>query len=424
MARPSGPGPTGAPVAAKNSLEDLAILGGQPAFPEPLHVGRPNVMNRERLLERLNDLLDRRWLTNNGPYVQELERALAARLGVKHCVATCNATLALELVLRAADLNGEVIVPSFTFVATAHALQWLGITPVFCDVDLATHNIDPDLVEALITPRTTAILGVHLWGRPCDVKALADIARRHRLTLLFDAAHALGCSLSGRMVGGFGEAEVFSLHATKFVNAFEGGAVTTNDDRLAARVRAMRNFGFAGEDTVVSVGTNAKMSEASAAMGLTSLECMDDVIAINRRNYAHYRRLLGNLVGIRLLPYDERERSNFQHVVVEVDPVAAGLDRDTLRDVLRAENVLARRYFHPGVHRMEPYRSSLARPHLPRTELLTDRVLSLPTGTAAGPWEIEAVYSILRVALAGASEVKGRASRAAPPANDGGGSPP
>ncbi len=250
----------------------LAVLGGVPAFAEPLHVGRPNVPDRAKLLQRIEGALDRRWFTNDGPLVQEFEAALVRQLQVKHVVAMCNGTTALEIAIRALELKGEVIVPSFTFVATAHALQWQEITPVFADIEPATHLIDPAQVERLITPRTTGIIGVHTWGRPCDVAALAEIADRRGLTLLFDAAHAMGCTHRGVPIGRFGAAEVFSFHATKCVHSFEGGAVATNDDDLAEKLRLMRNFGFAGYDRVVYLGINGKLSEIHAAMGLTSLE--------------------------------------------------------------------------------------------------------------------------------------------------------
>src|SRR5205823_3737043 len=203
---------------------------------------------------RFDDMLDRGWLSNEGPFVQEFEKRIEQMLGVRHCIAMCNATVGLEIAIRAAGLTGEVIVPSFTFVATAHALQWQQITPVFCDIDPKSYTLDPARIEELITPRATGLIGVHLWGRPCDVEALTDIARRYRLKLLFDAAHSFACTHQGRMIGNFGEAEVFSFHATKFVNAFEGGAVVTNNDDLAARIRLMKNFGFAGYDDVVYVG--------------------------------------------------------------------------------------------------------------------------------------------------------------------------
>ena len=385
----------------KSSIEQLAILGGEPAFTEPLHVGRPNIGNRKALIERINDMLDRRWLTNNGPYVQELERRIADYLGVKNCIAMCNATVALEIAARALDFHGEVIIPSFTFIATAHALQWQEITPVFCDVDPTTHNIDAGKVETLITPRTTGIVGVHVWGRPCPVDALEEIARRRGLKLMFDAAHAFGCSYKGRMIGNFGQAEVFSFHATKFFNTFEGGAVVTNDDDLARKIRLMTNFGFAGYDNVIYVGTNGKMTEVCAAMGLTGLESLDDFIAANRRNYAAYQDGLRDIPGLRLISFDESERNNYQYMIVEVDETVAGISRDDLVRVLQAENVLARRYFYPGCHEMEPYRSYF--PHagllLPETERLTQRVMSLPTGTAVGPEEIAEVCAILNLAV-------------------------
>jgi dTDP-4-amino-4,6-dideoxygalactose transaminase len=400
----------------KASVDDLAIFGGPPAFSEVLHVGRPNIGDRGRLLERINDLLDRRWLTNNGPYLEEFEERLVELTGVSHCVAMCNGTVALEIAIRAAGMAQEVIVPSFTFVATAHALQWQGITPVFCDVDPHTHLLDPCRVEELITPRTTGIIGVHLWGRPCQIDELTDIARRHGLRLLFDAAHAFGCSHQGRMIGGFGDAEVFSFHATKFLNSFEGGAVATGDRELANRMRMMRNFGFVDYDQVRYVGTNGKMAEVAAAMGLTSLESMAEFTAVNRRNYHRYRASLEGIPGLSLLIYDERERCNFQYVVLEVEHGVRRLGRDLLQRILQAENVFARRYFYPGCHRMEPYRSYFpsARLLLPQTERLVERVLSLPTGTAIGPEQIDTICDVVRLALSRAPEIADRLAQAAP----------
>jgi len=394
----------------RDSIDRLAVFGGTPAFGEELHVGRPNIGNRERLMERLNDVLDRKWLTNGGPYVQQFERRIAEMMGTKHCIAMCNATVALEVTIRAAGLAGEVIVPSFTFVATAHALQWQEIQPVFCDVDPRTHNLDPGRVEEMITPRTTGIIGVHLWGRTCEVAALTAIARKRRLKLLFDAAHAFGCSHEGQMVGSFGDAEVFSFHATKFLNSFEGGAVTTNDDELADRIRLMHKFGFAGYDNVVCVGTNGKMSEASAAMGLTGLESLEEFIAVNYSNYKQYQYELRGIPGVCLVTYDETEKCNYQYIIVEIDEHAAGLSRDQLVEILQAENVLARRYFYPGCHQMEPYRSHF--PHagllLPETERLTQQVMSLPTGTAVGSEEIATICAILRLVVADGREVASR----------------
>jgi len=386
----------------------LAALGGIPSFAETLHVGRPNIGHADRFLARISGVLERRWLTNNGPLVQEFEASLTRYLGVKHCIPMCNATVALEIAIRASGLKGEVIVPSYTFIATAHALQWQEITPVFCDIDSLTHTIDPDRIEGLITPRTSGIIGVHTWGNTCDIAALTRIAERRGLTLMFDAAHAFGCTHCGRMIGNFGLAEIFSFHATKFLNSFEGGAVATNDDELAAKIRLMQNFGFAGVDKVIYIGTNGKMTEAAAAMGLTNFESIGEFMTINRRNHKAYRRHLEGVPGLSLMTYDENDQRNYQYVVLEIDEVQTGISRDDIVEALHAENILARRYFWPGCHRMEPYRSFF--PHswllLPETEDLASRVIVMPTGTAVGEHDISRICSILSVIIANGTAVK------------------
>jgi dTDP-4-amino-4,6-dideoxygalactose transaminase len=263
-------------------------------------------------------------------------------------------------------------------------------------------------LEELITPRTTGIVGVHVWGRPCAVEALQDIAHRNGLQLVFDAAHAFGCSWKGSMIGGFGLAEVFSFHATKIVHCGEGGAIVTNDDAFAARVRQLRNFGFGGCDQVVSVGTNGKMSELAAAVGLSSLENMAEFVTANDRNYRCYRQALAGVPGIGVLAYDEREQNNYQYAVLEVDESESPLTRDQWLQVLHAENVLARRYFYPGVHRMEPYRTldSAVPSRLPVTEAVLKRVLVLPTGTAVQPDDIAVIGKIFRQAAESADELR------------------
>lgn len=388
-------------MQVKSVLNDLAIFSGRPAFEESLHVGRPNIGSRKKFEQRVGDILNRRWLTNAGSYVQDFEQRIAKLVGVDHCIVMCNATIALEIAIRALGMAGEVIVPSFTFIATAHALQWQGVTPVFCDVDPRTHNLDPEKVEHMITPRTTGIIGVHLWGRACNIDSLTEIASRRGLKLLFDSAHAFGCSYGGRMIGGFGDAEVFSFHATKFINSLEGGAVVTNDAELAGKMRLMKNFGFTNYDSVNYIGTNGKMNEISAAMGLTNLESMDDFVLVNRRNYKQYEEELAGLEGVNLLAYNEDERCNYQYVVLEIDEAQSDLSRDELMEILQKENVLARRYFYPGCHRMEPYRSWFPQAGLllPETERLTNRVLCLPTGTGINESQISIICEILRMVL-------------------------
>lgn len=379
---------------------DLAIHGAAPAFDEALHVGRPNMGDRDAFMRHVEDIFERRWLSNDGPLVQEFEQKVAEHVGVKHCIAMCNGTIALEIAIRALGLEGEVIVPAYTFVATAHALQWQGITPVFADIDPATHTLDPEAVRRMITPRTTGIIGVHLWGRACAVEELQALADERGLKLMFDAAHAFTNTHRGRKLGNFGACEVLSFHATKFFNSFEGGAVVTNDDELARTMRLMRNFGFSGLDQVSYPGTNGKMIEIAAAMGLVNMDALDDVIAANRANYRAYREVLAGIPGVRLVEYDERERNNYQYVIMEVGPECPA-SRDFLVDALRAENILARRYFWPGCHKMEPYRSLF--PHagllLPHTEAVADRVIVLPTGQTMDAASIDVVGQVVRAAM-------------------------
>jgi dTDP-4-amino-4,6-dideoxygalactose transaminase len=388
------------PIVTKTirALQDLAINGAAPAFEQPLHVGRPNIGNRVAFLKYAEDIFDRCWLTNNGPLVQELENRIASYLGVKHCVAMCNGTVALEIAIRALGLQGEVIVPSYTFIATAHALHWQAITPVFADIDPVTHNLDPVAVRRMITPRTTGIVGVHLWGRGAPAEELQKIADEHGLKLMFDAAHAFGCSHNGTMIGNFGACEVLSFHATKFFNTFEGGAVVTNDNELAETMRLMRNFGFAGLDNVIYLGTNGKMIEIAAAMGLVNLDAMADVIAANHRNFQVYREALSGLSGIGLLPYDETEHNNYQYVVIEVGEDCP-VSRDRVIEVLQAENILARKYFWPGCHNMQPYREMYPRVglQLSNTQKVSDRVIVFPTGMAVNVEMVRAVASVVRV---------------------------
>lgn len=402
-------------MRVKTSLEEFALLGGPSAYPAPLHVGRPSVPDRAALLERIEGVLDRRWLTNDGPLVQEFEAKVAELLGVRHCVAMCNGTVGLEIAIRALDLKGEVIVPSFTFVATAHALQFQEITPVFCDLDPETLTLDPERIEQHITPRTTGIIGVHLFGRSCDTARIEAIAERHGLPVLYDAAHSFACSHRSRMIGSFGAAEVLSFHATKFFNTLEGGAVTTNDDELAKKMRLMRNFGFSGWDRVTYVGTNGKMNEVSAAMGLTSLESLERFVERNRRHYHAYREALAQVPGVRLFEYDEREQCNYQYLLLLVDEAQTRLTRDQLIEVLHAEKILARRYFYPGVHRMEPYRSYF--PHagllLPETERVAGQVLLLPTGAAIEEGDPERIVGLLADAIEAGEELRARMANGA-----------
>lgn len=396
----------------KKQIDELAIFGGQPAFDRQIHVGRPNIGDRSRIISRLNEILDSGWLTNHGPMVTEFEKRLADYLGVKNCISVTNGTIALEIAIKALELRGEIIVPSFTFVATAHAIQWQEITPVFVDIDPHSFNLHPECIEEMITPKTTGIIGVHTWGRPCNTEAIEEIAKRRNLKVIYDAAHAFSVSTNGKKIGNFGDAEVFSFHATKFMNTFEGGAIATNNDELAEKIKLMTNFGFAGQDKVIYIGTNGKMSEICAAMGLTSLESIDEFIQINKENYHTYKNELKGLNGISFIEYDENTSPNYQYIIIEIDQNAIKLSRDELVSILHSENVLARRYFYPGCHKMEPYRSYY--PHagylLPVTESKSERVISLPTGTSMGKEEISKLCEMIKFIIMNSDNIKSRLS--------------
>lgn len=366
-----------------------------------LHVGTPNLGDRGRFLERIERILDKKWLSNNGENVQEFERRVSQITGTKHCITVCNATVGLDVAARAMGLAGEVILPSYTFIATAHAMLWQGITPVFADIDPQTHNLDWRSVESRISSNTTGILGVHLWGRPCDITNLQNLASKYHLKIFYDAAHAFSCSRNREWVGNFGECEVFSFHATKFINCLEGGAIVTNNDDLAEKVRQMINFGFTDYDCASGLGTNGKMNEISAAMGITNLEALPKIIGKNRENYEIYKKFLRGVEGISLIAHNEEERNNYQYVVVEVDSDLPLGTRDHIVKSLHANGIIARRYFWPGCHRMEPYRSRQPQTEtlLPHTEEIAGRVIVLPTGQAVDDVAIRRICEMIDHAL-------------------------
>jgi len=391
----------------KRSAGDLAILGGSAAFREPLHVNRPNLGDLGRFYADLESVFARRIFTNGGPLVRDLEQGLCNHLQVSNCVLTSSGTAALALLVRALDLGGEVIMPSFTFVSTAHTLLWSGVKPVFCDIDPHTWTLDVDASADLITDRTSAIIGTHIWGTACDVARLERLCADHGIHLLFDAAHAFGATCRGTPIGRFGTAEVFSFHATKVFHTFEGGAITTADDALAHRLRRMRNFGFTDYDRVEMLGTNAKMSEVHAAMGLANLACFDATIERGGVVRDLYRRCLEDVPGISMYPHPGAERSNHHYVVAEISEAEFGLARDALVTALHHENVFVRRYFHPGCHQAEPYRSLYpdAAAGLAHTRAIAERVVLFPGGAEIGGDDVEEICALVRFLAANAGTV-------------------
>lgn len=392
----------------KTNVYELNIFSGIPTFRNKLFLGTPNISNSSYFYEMIKDIFQRKWLTNNGQYVKQFEAMIQEYLGVRNAIAVNNGTTGLQIAFRAMDLKGEVIVPSYTFIATVHSLFWLGINPVFCDIDPRTFNIDINKAEKLINKKINGIVAVDVYGRPSEKDKLESLATEYDVPLIFDAAHAFGNSFHGKMIGNFGDAEVFSFHATKFLNTFEGGVITTDDDELATKIRAMRNFGFLDDHTSRFLGTNGKMTEISAAMGIVNLQNIDRIIEINKANYNAYKEGLKNIPGIRLIEYSDLERNNYQYVIIEVIPEECGLTRDELTVVLDTEGIGTRKYFWPACHQMEPYSSLYpnAGSALHISEIIASRVLALPTGTSVSTEDVFSICNVIRLSIFGASKVK------------------
>lgn len=345
----------------------------------PIYVTRPFLPPLEELLPSLEKIWERRILTNGGPFHAELETALADYLGVKCLSLFNNATIALITALQSLELQGEVITTPFSFVATAHSILWRGLKPVFVDIDEHTLNITPKAVEAAITPNTTAILPVHVYGTPCDVEGMADVARRHNLKILYDAAHAFNVKIRGTSVLGHGDLSVISFHATKIYNTFEGGAIITSDPEMKKKIDFLKNFGFAGEDTVLTSGINGKMNEFQAAVGLLQLKYIASIIEKRRVIDNWYRVHLHDVPGIRFVLQLPEVEHNYSYFPILVDERFPG-GRDGLYDTLRKHDIYARRYFYPLISDIPMYRSnpSSIPSKLPTAHRVAAQVLCLP----------------------------------------------
>ena len=350
-----------------------------PLFRERFRFMHPTLPPLDRILAEYRQAFHQGMVTNGG-LVARLEAAISERLGVRHCVAVSSCTSGLMLAMKALGLRGEVILPSFTFFATGHAVLWNGLTPVFADCDSETWNIDPRAVERAITPRTSAILAVHLYGNPAPVAELEWIAGRHGLKLLFDAAHAFGASYKGQPVGRFGDAEVFSLSPTKLLVAGEGGLICTNDATLAHKLRAGRNYGDLGTYNPMLLGLNARMTEFNAAMALAGLDLVAAKAAKHNQIAALYTAELDGTQGVGFQQLPPGHYSSYKDYSVRIDPEAFGMTRDDLAGALLKENIETKKYFYPALHQQTLFRPFVAEgpSHLPATEAVAESVLSLP----------------------------------------------
>jgi dTDP-4-amino-4,6-dideoxygalactose transaminase len=386
----------------------LVIDRKGPAFSSPLHVGRPWTGSEDRFRAMLDEIFKEARFTNDGPHVRRFEEQIAALHGVRHCIAVTNATLGLQIALKAVDATGEVLMPSFTFIGTAQAASWIGLKPVFCDINPLTLTLDPADAERRMGPDVSCILPVNLFGHPCDFEAIDALAKRHDLPVVYDSAHCAGLGAESTRIAGQGTLHVLSFHATKLLHTFEGGAILTNDDALAKKARLLRNYGFSGYDAVDCIGTNAKMSEIAAAYGLASLGDLETMIDVQATHHASYVRALAAVPGISFVHSSSRSRANHHYVVLLVDEDMFGMHRDTLSALLWAENVRARNYFSPGCHRMTPYRlsSETQKLSLPVTERIAGQTLCLPNDASLDESIILKICALIAEAQERASDVK------------------
>jgi dTDP-4-amino-4,6-dideoxygalactose transaminase len=353
-----------------------AILGGEPTFSMPLNIVAPVLPTIDEVGDRITEILANGQLTNDSRYVRQFEAALEKRLEVS-AVTVSNGTWALVLAMKQLGVEGDVIVPSFTYCASAHAIKWAGAVPVFADINPETFTIDPLAIRAAITPRTSAIMAVHIYGHPCEIDELTALAQEKGLLLLFDAAHAFGARYRDKPIGTFGHAESFSFHTTKTLPVGEGGCITTRDVGLARQLRLARKFGDPGDENTLFPGTNAKMQEFNAILGLAGLRTVDDTICRRRQYAVDLRARLADIPGLGFQHERGYVRTSRQNFAVLVDEDEFGLSRDDVHRALAAENIRSRKYFYPPVHRHDAY-ASMRPGALPVTDHIAGRVLCLP----------------------------------------------
>lgn len=366
-------------------------------FTEPIYVTRPVLPDLDRFSGRLRQVWDSRWLTNNGAQHQELEHRLTTLLKAPGVSLFNNGTIALVTAVQSLRLSGEVITTPFTFPATAHVLAWNGIQPIFCDIDPLTMNIDAEKIEAMITPKTTGILGVHVFGTPCDVGKIQETANMYGLKVIYDAAHAFMTEVAGQGIGCYGDITMFSFHATKLYHTAEGGALAYNDIHLKKRIDLLKNFGIKNEDEVMMPGINGKMNEIQAALGLVMLDELENERNRRKKIFETYRSCLHGMDGITLLPPSNTDVDSLQYFPIRIDKDRFGLDRDTVYEKFKEFNVFTRKYFFPLCSQYACYRQlpSAAPRNLPVANKVVTQVLSLPCYGSLDPKDAEKICAIL-----------------------------
>ena len=360
-------------------------------------VTSPLLPNLDEFTDSLKEIWESKWITNNGQFHQKLEAALAEYLKVPYVSLFTNGTLPLLTALQALRITGEVITTPYSFVATTHALWWNGIKPVFVDIDPSTGNIDPQKIEAAITPRTTAILPVHVYGKPCDTEAIQAIADKYGLKVIYDAAHAFGVEVNGESLLNAGDMSTLSFHATKVFNTIEGGAMVMHDEKTKQRIDYLKNFGFANEIEVVGPGINSKMDEIRSAYGLLNLKQVDAAIAARQKVAVVYREALRNVDGISFWDDMPGVRHNYSYFPIFVDAEKYGMTRDELYMKMKDQGVWGRRYFYPLISEFSTYRGlESSRPeNLPNAHMMADTVICLPMHHALTEAEIDKIIMVI-----------------------------
>ena len=386
------------------SLENLNCLGGPPEFQNPLPVGQLYMPSWERYENSMRDIFCNQKYTNDGPLLQHFEKKLAAFLDVKHVICVTNATFGLMIAAEALELSGKVLVPSFTFIATALSLSRCGLEPVFCDISELTHHITPETLQKAYIPGVTAVLGVHLWGSLADVHGINQWTKRNNLKLFWDSAQAFGCKSNDHRKSEYSDVEVFSFHATKIINSSEGGCISTNDSSIAKKLRNIRSSYGSGEPTLVTKKSNTQMSEFQAALGILSLEDYSKNINHNASIRSVYSEHLSTINGVSLVPLYGISESNQQSIVITVDETVFGLSRDTLYRALHKENVIARRYFYPATHNTPEF-TQMPNPNLPNTEMLLKQTLLLPIGSRVSTGDVKKICALIKLIGAKGDEI-------------------
>ena len=377
----------------------MFIASNKQTTTSPITVTQPYLPPLKEFLPYLDQIWDSKILTNGGPFHRQLEVALAVFLGVPYVCLFANATVALVTALQALRINGEVITTPYSFVATAHSLLWNGIKPVFVDIDPKTYNLDPNKIEAAITPRTTAIMPVHCYGRPCDTEAIQRIADNYNLKVIYDAAHAFGVQRQGQSVLNSGDMSILSFHATKVFNTFEGGAIICQDLRTKQHIDHLKNFGFVNEVTVVAAGINGKMSEFNAALGLLQLKHMPGVLARRAQIDALYRERLGHIDGVEALHWPDQDQVNWSYFPIRIKSHFA-MSRDALYYELKHQGIFCRRYFHPLISEFPMYRGlPSAQAHLlPHATRASQEVICLPQYPGLADDDVRRVCTAIEMA--------------------------